>query len=236
LSEIGLSIAEAIRKRTLSAALGTYTFFWLAVHWQGVYATLFVNQSYIFDKFHMLKNEYVSRYFFGYQGPWLAAWYYLAPFVLTIAYIWGVQRYLLIVAYTEEQKSRTARKKVRLKEELEIAEFEKKNAQIQTAALDAQIELSQKAEEAANQDPEIVWKNQYDQFRKLASSISVLQDIMNAVYQNQGSITDDDGALLIDPRRQAIADSNGLVTIHGDQITLTDKGKFFMRLFTSGQG
>lgn len=65
MGEITSTIAEVIRNRATSTTLVTYSFFWLGWHWQGVYTTLFTSENKIYEKFGLLKNEYINHYFLG---------------------------------------------------------------------------------------------------------------------------------------------------------------------------
>ena len=59
------AIFEYVRKRAVSTILVSYTVFWAIFHWQGIYATIFVDQNVIYKRYGLLKNEYVNKYFFG---------------------------------------------------------------------------------------------------------------------------------------------------------------------------
>lgn len=68
MSELTDSIGEAIRKRVVSATLAIYLFFWCIFHWEALYTTFFTSQDIIYEKFGMLKNEYINHYFFNWDG------------------------------------------------------------------------------------------------------------------------------------------------------------------------
>lgn len=163
------SCAEAITKRTSTATLGTFTFFWAAYHWQGFYATLFVPSSLIYQKYGLLKNEYVFKYFFGdkllhpkifwfhiYVPSPHVLWGILFPAFLTYLYIWWLPKLVLIHAFRSEQEHKLEKKKIRLRLDRELVEYEMQTAsqrsetiEIQKDNLQAEIELAKREAKAA---------------------------------------------------------------------------------------
>ncbi|HSW66399.1 MAG TPA: hypothetical protein VLI54_04660 [Bacillota bacterium] len=163
------SCAEAITKRTNTAILGTFTFFWAIHHWQGFYATLFVPSNLIYQKYGLLKNEYVFNYFFGarFSHPkilWFhiylpsphVLWGLLFPAILTYLYIWWLPKLVLIHAFKSEQEHKLEKKKIRLKLDRKLVEYERQTAdqrseaiEIQKDNLRAEVELARKEAEAA---------------------------------------------------------------------------------------
>lgn len=75
------------------------------------------------------------------------------------------------------------------------------------------------------------WNDDYDNF-KSSVYFNKLKDIENVVYNNNGYISRENGAV-ITSNVKAFADSIGLITIdvddyNNEKIILTDKGKYFM--------
>jgi len=86
MGDITGAIAEAIRNRAASTALVSYSFFWFAWHWEGITALLFTSEDRIYQKFGLLKNEYLRQYFFGWH-TWQSLRGLLGPLLLTTFYI-----------------------------------------------------------------------------------------------------------------------------------------------------
>ncbi|HSX29795.1 MAG TPA: hypothetical protein VLE73_04530 [Candidatus Saccharimonadales bacterium] len=233
MSELTDSIAEAIRKRVVSAALGTYFFFWAAFHWQGIYTTLFTGEDKIYDKFGLLKNEYVNTYFFGWHG-WSSVPAYLLPLLLTIVFIWPVPKYVLIHAYRQEQRHKVDKRRVKIEEEEKI-EIKKERLALQAQrTLEAEINTAKKEQQAAKQDPRIVWQKEYNAFAK-NGLVHFLGEIAESVYKHGGRVTtyydkDLGRRVGIDLPKDgiAVAHTNDLVQVEGERIGLTEKGKFFL--------
>ena len=242
MGEIGHSIAEAIRKRSTSAALGTYGFFWAALHWQGIYTTLFTSEDLIYKKYGLLKNEYVHQRFFGYGGgfDFSFLWGFIAPLLLTVIFIWVVPRWMLIYAYEQEQRHKTAKRMIKLEEEQKVVTFEKKLTKEKSAALDAEIELTEKAKEAAKLDPKLVWAQEFEKFKE-DPAFESFGFIIDSIYDRGGQIrvTNFENKLLFEVPggALAIAHSNNLININNKDrtIELTDKGKYFVSRYPLGR-
>lgn len=243
MGEITTAIAEAIRNRATSTTLVTYSFFWMAWHWQGVYAALFTDEGQIYEKLGFLKNEYLNSYFFGWHG-WDTVVGLLVPFVLTILFIWPFQKYVLIHAYSVEQKARAERKKVRLqadrqveiyKADLLVKESRKINAQSKKVAAEAKLSATKKR--AAKTDPTILWDQDYEVFKK-SSFYDIFSRIREAVYEHNGNTyvskyNNNGSTFEVGSQLLAYADTEGLIQISQKEgrISLTDKGKHFIKRY-----
>lgn len=258
------TIAEFIRTRLSSAAVGMYGFFWLLVHAQGVYTTFFVSQDLIYKKYGLLKNEYVYKYFFGchavtlfgfdhnkhhvYFIDWHFIWGLILPAILTYTYIWLLPKHVLIRAYEEEQQHKTAKKKIKFKQEQAISRFETEATEKKTDAVEAEITLAQneialakKELEAAELNPEIAWSKDFDEFKN-DPAYNSFSMIINAVYEYSGRTKRyvDNGkwsGVDMPAGVLALADSNGLIILDNntDTLMLTDKGKYFVRRYSLGR-
>ncbi len=233
MSELADSIGEAVRKRVVSATLATYLFFWCVFHWEAIYTTLFTSQDIIYQKFGMLKNEYIDHYFFSWDG-WITIFKYIIPAILTFIFIWLVPKYILIHAYRQEQRHKVDRRRVKLEEE-ENLEAKKEQLAIQSKkTLKAEIDTSKTEQKAASQDPTIIWQREYDKFKK-SGLANILPDIAEAVYRGDGLVRkhyDEDASewIGINLSKDAIAIShtNDLIVINNGIISLTEKGKYFL--------
>lgn len=232
--EISYAIAEAIKKRTASTALGTYLFFWITYHWQGVYTTIFTSQDIIYSKFGLLKNEYVNKYFFGLDNSTFLG--LVIPLLLTILFIWPIPKYILIRAYELEQKHKTQRRKIKFNEDKIIQELDIEKVTQETAAVSAATKLSKTKKNAENVDPAIIWHKEYEEAR-YSKHWKELTLLIESVYGHSGKIKDDfdnyrekwrfeiPNSLLV------YADTNNIITLNSskDKIDFTDKGKFFVK-------
>lgn len=251
------TIAEFLRTRLSSAAVAAYGFFWLLMHAQGVYTTFFVSQDFIYKKYGLLKNEYVYKYFFGYRTvpifayahthhvylvEWRSLWGLILPAILTYAYIWLLPKHVLIRAYQEEQRHKTAKKMFKFEQEQEVIKFEKETAEQKTDAVEAEITLAKKEKQAAELDPQIAWAKEYEEFEK-DPAFQGFSTIINAYYDHSGNAKpyyDNNVGQVqfeVPSGMLAIADSNGLITLDTKTNTfgLTPKGRYFVKRFPSGR-
>lgn len=234
MNEISSAIAEAIRKRAASITLGTYLFFWMAYHWQGLYVTFFVNQDLIYNQHGLLKNEYVNKYFFGFHGvqDWQFYLGFIIPLVLTYIFIWHVPRYILIRAYRQEQRHKVHRRIIKAEEEHNLQKAEENLAKQEIRTIQAGIDTSEKKKEATKKDPTILWGEEFNDI-KHSTQYNYLNDIFKSVYEYKGrtSVHDEYGEdiFTLNPNSLRFGDSRSIVDMidNGNRIELTDKGKYF---------
>jgi hypothetical protein len=226
------SFAEAIKRRTASAAIGSYLFFWAAYHWEGLYATFFTSQDLIFQQYHILKNEYVGKYFFGFHNDWYFYLGLVVPLVLTILFIWPLPKFVLIHAYRLEQKHKTARRTIKFYEDKKIKDLDIETVNQKTAAVVAATKLSTKERAAKKVDPTIIWSDEYEEFKK-TRFYSSFDYLTNSIYKHSGNIR---GYQFEIPREFLVyIDANGIVKLSTDKnkIDLTDKGRYYLKRFSA---
>jgi len=236
MNEIGHSIAEAIRKRSPSSALGLYLFFWAAFHWQGIYVTLFTSQDMIFKQHDVLKNEYVNQYFFGWRG-WETIYLYVAPIIMTALFIWLVPKYVLVHTYRQEQRHKVNMRRIRYEEEERLEVAKKDLAVQQKETVQAEIETSRAIKVASIDDPTIAWQHDMLAFLDDENGYSALLRLKKVIYEDKGHLVDyrtsgGDWKVVqsMSSDHLALVHTNDLVTMKkGDEsIELTDKGKYFI--------
>lgn len=233
------SINEALKKRTTSATLGTYLFFWAAYHWQGLYATFFVDQQLILKKYGLLKNEYVFKYFFGYHGllDWQFIFGLIVPAILTCLFILIVPRKLFVHFYKQEQGYRIDKRLIKIKEEERVAERQERLATQVEKTVQAEIKATDKKREAAQKDPTILWNEEYETVK--VKNANDLRGILESVYKHGGQIlVESDSAFAspefeLDPNSLRFGDAREIINIvqSGSRIELTKKGKYFASKF-----
>lgn len=242
------AIFEYVRKRAASTILVSYTVFWAIFHWQGIYATIFVDQDIIYKQHGLLKNEYVNKYFFGlnwsniltiHNLEILLGW--IIPAGLAYFYIWWLPRLVINPAYKREINYKKDRELEKLKAEKKRQDEERKLIEKQTATEEAKIELADKKAEVSEKDPYIAWRQQYDQFIIDRKAVKSLDSLLNRVYGSDGEIYDYDIEGNVEggmsPSELLQVDLWGLATINNNNssIRLTDKGKYFTRLYKTSQ-
>lgn len=243
------AIFEYVRKRATSTILVSYTVFWVIFHWQGIYVTIFVDQDIIYKQHGLLKNEYVNKYFFGFD--WsdfltihnleiLLGW--AIPAALAYFYVWWLPKFVINPAYKKEVNYKEQRKIEKIRSDKRIQDEEKKLIEKQTAAEEARIELANKKAETSKKDPTTAWRDQYNrEFIINSKNVSSLDSLLDRVYKHGGRIENRNfsGERIsgMSPDELLRVDMLGLATIEDDNksVRLTDKGKYFTKLYKMSQ-
>lgn len=239
------AIFEYVRKRAASTILVSYTVFWAIFHWQGIYATIFVDQDIIYKQHGLLKNEYVNKYFFGFN--WsniltihnleiLLGW--VIPAGFAYFYVWWLPKFVINPAYKREINYKKDRELEKLKAEKKRQDEERKLIEKQTAAEEARIELANRKAETSKKDPTIAWRDQYNrEFIINSEDVSSLDSLLNRVYKYGGRIESrnihGERTSGMSPDELLRVDILGLATIEDDNksVRLTEKGKYFTKLY-----
>src|SRR5690349_13088213 len=127
MSEVWGSIASYFNTRLKTPFYGLLGFWLVVLNWEFFYTLLFVSEDKVYDKTHLLKNEYLTDHFYHFNDPnwWLVFAGKLALAVLlTYVMIWIVPRYVLLRAFREQKQHDFEKKKIKLN--LEQAEVKEK--------------------------------------------------------------------------------------------------------------
>ncbi|MDD3283349.1 MAG: hypothetical protein PHY41_07745 [Candidatus Cloacimonetes bacterium] len=232
------ALADAMKKRTRNIVIGTYGVFWLFYHWQVIYVTFFASEQRVFDKFGLLKNEYVNKYFLGinFTDP---SFYlgYIVPAILTYIFIWVLPQKLFILGYKADQAHKIAKRIELLNNESEIEKHKKQLLKNTKETVEEEINLTEAEQKIDILDPTRGYQRDFELFIKKPGSRQVLSGISESIYEHMGNVStyyDDSKNLNITYRLNreilAIAHSNGLVDYdkRADSIELTDKGRYFI--------
>lgn len=227
------AIFEYARKRAVSTILVAYTVFWAIFHWQGIYVTIFVGQDVIYKQYGLLKNEYVNKYFFGFDLSNICAVHnleillgWVIPAVIAYFYIWWLPKFVINPAYKKEINYKEQRRVEKIKSEKRIQDEEKKLIEKQTATEEAKIELADKKAEAP-----AGWERDYQDFITNYKAVSSFDELLRIVY-NRNSIGQTESVAKIDPDSLMIVEAFDLIdATECNRIRLTDKGKYFARRY-----
>lgn len=227
------AIFEYARKRAVSTILVAYTVFWAIFHWQGIYVTIFVGQDVIYKQYGLLKNEYVNKYFFGFDLSNICAVHnleillgWVIPAVIAYFYIWWLPKFVINPAYKKEINYKEQRRVEKIKSEKRIQDEEKKLIEKQTATEEAKIELAdKKAEVPAG------WERDYQDFIANKKAVLSFDELLRIVY-NRNSIGQTESVAKIGPDSLMIVEAFDLIdATESNRIRLTDKGKYFARRY-----
>ena len=229
------SFISYIKQRSVSSILVSYSVFWCIYHWEGIYTSVFVSQEYIMQQYGIMKNEYVAKYFFGIGQDNFWNWILgvIIPAVLAFLYSWVLPKIVINPTYKREVKYKVDRKIMRAEEEKRLITAETKKTEAKSKDVAAKIELDKVKTEAAKTNPEIKWREEYDEYMRAGQDAQhTLDALADTIYEHYGRVSYG-GARYIYGNNLMMAEVNGLVSFSDEtrtRIKLTEKGKYFLKI------
>ena len=166
--------------------------------------------------------------FFNFKDPFFYILWSI-PFILTYLVIWKFPKWFLLSGYTEEEKYKTDKSLVKLKEAVKIKKEEAKLEEENAKELKALAEKKQSEKIIEDTDPTIKWEKEY-QALKRRNNFYQFQQIYDIIYNNGGSVYGNQLYIAAKPLI-AYLDNTNIVNFDGSNIELTEKGKYFMKRF-----
>lgn len=240
-NEITESVNDILKKRVTSPVYGTFFISWVIFHWRLVYTMFFVSEEMIWQATRSLRSDYILKTYFNYND-W-TFWLYMAlPFAITYLAIWHFPRYVGLPAFTKDEEYRIQKKKIRLIKQRELEVEETKTELKNVEKLEAVVQKTQKEQDIKKIDPTISWQEDYEVF-KTTPFYNTFDYIIESIYEKRGDIITyvyNEIEFQIPKNLMAYSHTNGLIDIIEDgnrrYIELTEKGKFFVKLFTQERG
>ncbi|HEY0980143.1 MAG TPA: hypothetical protein VGE18_01895 [Candidatus Paceibacterota bacterium] len=240
-NEIVVSADMALKDRITSPFYGYFLISWCVINWKIIYAAFFVDQEKVFEKFGLLRIEYLSNELFlklNEVSYWLHFWIF--PFISTLILFW-ISPYITREFYRKSLKNQIALKVIEIQETTKKVKEEEKLIKQQTNLIKEKTEKAKQNKKAGNENPEILWEEEFKNF--ISSSIfSKFTQILDSIYIHEGKIRVESAMSLsysrnydfeIDKDVLVFADTNNLIKIsNGKTISLTDKGKFFAQKYS----
>ncbi|KKU57190.1 MAG: hypothetical protein UX81_C0043G0010 [Parcubacteria group bacterium GW2011_GWA2_47_12] len=250
-NEILGSIHEAIKERFFSPFYGTFIISWLIFHWKFVYTAFFVSEEKIWESAGLLKNDYLSETFFDFSSlHFYISW--ILPFVLTYLIIWRFPKWISIPAFREDLDNITKKQKMLItaEKELEIQQVAKVDVVVERVRKETEVKQAEKKIKqvegeikkiAEETKPEQKWIFEYQRFKSLPV-YNKFEIILKSIYQHRGEInvTNNNNQIIFQIPQDILAFShtNDLIDFdkQKEKIELTEKGKFFVKEFSSEKG
>lgn len=233
------AIIEYLRRRATSTVLVAYTIFWAIWHWRAIYATIFVDQAYIYERCGMFKSEYIGQFVglhWGMDQIWMDLLGFVVPMILAVGYVCVLPK-LTNLCYKRELHFKNERRLMKIKAEAELAGAEQEGAQKKTKQVEAEIKLKKKEAEAKKLSPEEAWIVEFKALIDNNKGREALNELKKVIYKYDGGIVwDNERQMSVDS--QMICDTHGLMEYKesddgfGGRYDLTEKGRFFMRQLT----
>lgn len=246
MSEFFKSFTEWMQKRATTSIIGTYAAFWAAYHWQVFYTTMFVSEDRVYEKFHLLKNEYIHTYFLGLHWNQLETYRgFLIPAAMTFIFIWILPPYIFIPSFKAERKYKLDRRRIVIKGDIEMERERAKLAAENTKTLVEEKKAAVIEREIEEIDPNKLNDLEYEKFMEANDASEVLDHIKTILYERYNgrlnSYAGRGGATVRppeDPDAIAKAHANGLIEVATPEndpnqtvIKLTEKGKYFLKKY-----
>ncbi len=146
---------------------------------------------------------------------------------MTWIIIWKFPKWFLVDAYKKESDYYYQKKSIKLGNDILIENERKSLLKTREENINKEILIK---EEIKKTDPEIDWKKDFNEFSKLPL-FSSFQNIIDSIYTHSGYISYSDFRM---PKDILVySDVNNLIEkISSNRISLTKKGKFFIKKFT----
>lgn len=231
------SLAEHFSHRVKSQLYGTFGFWWIVIHWQFFYSLIFLDQNLILKKTGLLKDTYLRRTYFDYSNFffWVRS---VLPFLLTYLTIWWFSR-LLLIAYRKEKNDEYDRNLIKIEVEQKLEKRKATLEEKKIEQLDVTTERVQK-EQAVESLETSTWNKEYEALKK-SNIWPHFDELVDCLYSYKGRVKYVGSGVAHRPEFQldkdmlAYADSNNLVNYdrQDDHISLTDKGKYFVKQYQS---
>lgn len=225
---------EYLNKKASSTLILVFVISWIICHSQGFAAMFFTDQDLIFRKYGMLKNEYLNQYFFGNfcdYDFWIRT---LLPFFLTWFYIWVMPKLIINRAYKKQINDRVDREIIKEEAQQRLIKEQKETTKEEIAIKKEQVKLAEENKKLENKTPGKIWDNEYEDFTKIPDYSDILSQLQDTIYQHHGSIRDGYSNIVhMTSKALMICDTNNLITISGNTCSITDKGKHFLKHFSS---
>ncbi|HRC27822.1 MAG TPA: hypothetical protein PKV96_00350 [Candidatus Saccharimonas sp.] len=232
-------INEYLAGRVKTRLYGIYIF-WIAIfHAPVIFTALFVSQELIFEKYQMLKGEYIQAHYFDLSN--VCFWVYevvaigLSAF-LTWLMIWVLPKTLIKNAYDQESTDEYDRRETKLKKQLKLQQLKEDIAQ-------ARLNEVAKEESAVNKKDKLEsretdeWNDEYQQFHSTSMFELFHQVIVSLAQQGGKTIAHDYNGRTEFEMNDALKTymyANGLLEFvdpEKNAFDLTAKGKYFLRKY-----
>lgn len=235
-NELTNSFKEALGKRLTTPIYGTFFISWLIFHWEFAYTMFFVGEEKIFQATKLLKNDYLTQTFFNLSDPYFyISW--IAPFILTWLIIWQLPEWISIPAFKKEEKDKTTKKLIRIQEQKRLELEQGLLEEVKTKKLEEVSKQAKEKKKIEKIDPTIKWEEEYQQFQQM-SYYKDFNRLLESVYEYGGKTSwfppNSGYSISIPKTLLAYTHTGDLIEFSNskESITLTEKGKFFVKRFS----
>jgi len=239
-NEVVQSTGEALEERITSPFYGYFLLSWVLYNWYFLYVALFVDQELIFQQTSLLRNEYLLSFFANFSLFKILIQFFFAPLLLTILFFWFFP-FVTRPFFRKNLRNKKVLKLIELEENQEEVKKEIELVQSQTELLKEEAEKAKEVKKASKEDPTIVWEIEFEEFKKNKYLYEKFSQIVEAVYIHNGETTvphqyfPEQNSFQVEKDILAFVDSNELVKLIKGNISLTNKGKYFVKKYSELQ-
>ena len=225
--------------KVISPFYGAFVISWLAWNWKVWYLTFFVDSNLLLRNKDILKIDYILNVYGGSNLwhliyglghliilPFLSAWFFIYIFPkITCKF------------YEKSIENENINKLIRLKKEKELSQAEEIQFKAKRAKLEEEEKFLEKKKAIkqikSEKSQEEKWDEEFEEFKRTKYFLN-FATIKRSYYDTDRWASD------IPSDIKAYCDSNGVIEMvdHGNssKISLTNKGKYFMKRYLAEKG
>ena len=221
------------------AKTGIYVTFlgWLLVfHVDVIFIALFLDQSLIYEKTGLLKGEYILSYITHF-GIWWTIIIEMARIslaaLMTYLMIWVVPSLVNEKSYKKELEAEYSLRKMKIKKDEELNQKEEKVVKKQMENIEAEKKVVVEKSKLEDTPKFVLWDVDFQNFKYLPI-FNEFEEIISCIYEYHGEPGNMPSFRIPSSRILAYLNSNGVLDIKSGTISLTDKGRYFVKKYTEG--
>ena len=231
-------VNEYLAGKAKTRLYGVYIMWVFILHIPLIFSALFIDQGLIYKKTEMLKGEYLYDKFNMSSSAffWEEVVKFIVAAILTWLVIWILPRLLVARSYSREIEDEYSLRAKKVAYQFDLEEKRKRLTDRQLQIVETQSKVKVEQESIENIERSI-WQSEYRQFAK-TSYFKLFSDIVESLYEHSGKIkhvnyNGEGDTFYINTDILAYANTNDLIEIDqkSERISITDKGKFFIKEF-----
>lgn len=238
-NEITDSFRDIMKKRLTSPIYGIFLISWIIFHWNFIFTIFFVSEDKIWNATGLLKNEYLEKTYFDFMNfKFYILW--ILPFIITYFIIWWFPKWISIPAFKKDEEYKTQKRIIEIIEKKKLEEENVKKLEVITRRTQKEREVKEQEKKIEKIDPTVKWQMEYAHQFRGKPFYGKFRYIIDSIYKYNGDIAVENeygqGFKFEIPRDILVfSHTNDLITIDKKEgkIELTEKGKFFVKQFSS---
>jgi|SRR3989339_307992 len=239
--EISGSFYNNLNDRIKSPFYGSFIVSWCVWNWKVLYITFFVDSNLLLSSKNILKIDYIRELY-----TWNSIDYYtygvshllIFPLVSSYVVIYWIPK-MTSLFYEKSLENENKNREIKLKKDQEFLKRKEEFLEIEKKVLkkEAEVEIEKVKTEKTQ---EKIWDEEYDKFKE-TKYFQFFNQLKSSIYSHSGRTFSNPAGHrhdIISADMKAYLDANKIIDIGKDKngyeiATLTEKGKHFMKKYTS---